>query len=169
VADIYLHVCTGAGNRCILPLASPLKIVAMLRIGLCVALGLGVVCVVDGLDSQVPMQGRSLLQGNETTVPAKIRVANLTNVLNTTGDVLLDEQELQGSIDVTSSSEPVLYGTYFLGPSELAEINHTIATELVRFYMLLQPCVPFLLRGKMCLAKCSQPPEAEQHDQTLHL
>jgi hypothetical protein len=121
----------------------------MLRIGLCVALGLGVVCVVDGLDSQVPMQGRSLLQGNETTVPAKIRVANLTNVLNTTGDVLLDEQELQGSIDVTSSSEPVLYGTYFLGPSELAEINHTIATELVRFYMLLQPCVPFLIRGKM--------------------
>jgi hypothetical protein len=118
----------------------------MLRIGLCVALALRVVCVVDGRDSQVSMQGRSLLQGNETTVPAKIRVSNFANALDTIGDVHMDEQELQGSIDVTTSTEPVLYGTYNLGPSELAQINHTIASELVRFHILLQPCVPWVLQ-----------------------
>jgi hypothetical protein len=123
----------------------------MASIRLCVALALSVCCGVDGRAYQVTLPGRSLLQSTVNTVAARIRVVNFASVLNSSGDVKVDEEELQGSINVTSSDEPVLYGAYFLGPSQVAQINHTIATERVCSCVFLRCFVP---RVRWCLLCC---------------
>jgi hypothetical protein len=61
-----------------------------------------------------------------------VRVANFTAIIDVAGDALVPEQELTGRINVTPSDMPVLYGAYYLGPDEVAQINHTIASEMVR-------------------------------------
>jgi hypothetical protein len=100
---------------------------------LCVALAFVLWCLGDARSYQVsyPAIARRLHQETVDTVGARIRVADFKSVLRSSGDKLLDEKELAGSINVTSSDVTVLYGAYYLGQDEVAQINHTIATELV--------------------------------------
>jgi hypothetical protein len=74
------------------------------------------------------------------TIGSRIRVADFKSVLRSAGDVDIGERELAGSINVTSSDVPVLYGAYYLGPDEVAQINHTIATELVCCLLFASSC-----------------------------
>jgi hypothetical protein len=62
----------------------------------------------------VTAPGRRLLQGTVNTVAARIRVVNFEVIVSSAGDAWVEEEELQGSINVTSSTEPVLYGAYYL-------------------------------------------------------
>jgi hypothetical protein len=80
---------------------------------------------------QAPFRARSLLQdtGTDHVAPARIRVADLETARAMSGDVQLRELELEGIVNVTYSNKPVMYGAYYLGPSEVAQINHTISTE----------------------------------------
>jgi hypothetical protein len=93
-------------------------------------------CLVAAHSDQISLPGRSLLQDSEKVV-ASVRVANLTSIMNVAGDSLMPEQELKGRINVTSSDVPVLYGAYYLGSDEVAQINHSIASELVCCLCLL--------------------------------
>jgi hypothetical protein len=94
-------------------------------------------CLVDARSYQVSYPARRLQQETANVVGAKIRVADFASVLRSSGDVVLSETELAGRINVTSSAEPVLYGAYYLGPDQVAQINHTISTELVCLLHLL--------------------------------
>jgi hypothetical protein len=103
----------------------------MFSIILCLARVFIVSCLVDARSDEIPVPARSLLQDTPNIV-ASVRVANLTTIIDVAGDALVPEQELTGRINVTPSDMPVLHGAYFLGPDEVAQINHTIASELVR-------------------------------------
>jgi hypothetical protein len=110
----------------------------------------------DARSSQVSYPPRRLHQETVNAIVAKIRVADFASVARASGDALLSERELAGRVNVTSSDEPVLYGAYYLGPGQVAQINHTIATELVCYlrlpapYMRLRAAVPFLLLTGHC-------------------
>jgi hypothetical protein len=131
------HVCAGSSTSHKLNLVSKLSpvpaVMVWFHLTVALALALAVLCVVDGRDSQVTMHSRSLLQNSANEEVATLRVANFATLIDdsSNSDVIVDEKELRGTITVTPSTEPVLYGAYFLGPSEVAQINHTIATELV--------------------------------------
>jgi hypothetical protein len=97
---------------------------------LCLARVFIVPGLVDARSDEILAPARSLLQDTPNIV-ASLRVANLTTIIDVAGDALVPEQELTGRINVTPSDMPVLYGAYNLGPDEVAQINHTIASELV--------------------------------------
>jgi hypothetical protein len=103
----------------------------MANMSLCVALALSIYCLNDASAYQVPLRARILLQDTVNVASTRIRVADLSSAVSSPGDVQLGEEELKGIINVTSSNEPVMYGAYFLGPSEVAQINHTVSSELV--------------------------------------
>jgi hypothetical protein len=113
----------------------------MTSIIFCLAQALMLWCLGDARSSQLSYPARRLHQETVNAVGAKIRVADFASVARRSGDALLSERELAGRVNVTSADEPaaVLYGAYYLGPSQVAQINHTIATELVRFLRLLAP------------------------------
>jgi hypothetical protein len=96
---------------------------------LCVALALSMYCLIDASAYQVPLRARSLL--TVKVASTRIRVADLSSAVSSPVDVQLGEEELEGIINVTSSNKPVMYGAYFLGPSEVAQINQTVSSELV--------------------------------------
>lgn len=97
-----------------------------------------------GSDLLVPSTRR--LQQNGPQSATKVRVVDFAT-LKTNGDQRVGEKELKGRINVTDSTEPVQYGAYFLGPDQVAQLNHTIATELVRLAPPSLVCVHFWLPG----------------------
>ena len=92
--------------------------------GLCISSGAA------ASSAAAPRTGRRLLQTNLESV-ARVRVVNLST-LPDNNDQDVDETELTGLIVVAPSNEPVQYGAYDLGRYEVAQLNHTIFTELVR-------------------------------------
>jgi hypothetical protein len=118
----------------------------------CIALALSMCSLIEARSSDVPLPARSLLQDTDNVASTRIRVADLGTAIWSSGDVQLGEEELKGKINVTSSSEPVMYGAYYLGPSEVAQIDHTIRTELVCFlrpYAVLC-CLVFVMLRFLC-------------------
>lgn len=92
----------------------------------------------SGIDArginQVTLPGRRLQQTNLESV-TRVRVVNFAT-LPDSNDQDVDETELTGRINVTASDKSVMYGAYYLGPDQVRQLNHTIATELVRSYLL---------------------------------
>lgn len=71
----------------------------------------------------------------EEEVATGIRVADFEDLpANLTAEVqfLISEIQLKGTINISSSnSEQVSYGTYYLGPDQVRQLNETISNEMV--------------------------------------
>jgi hypothetical protein len=86
---------------------------------------------VSYLRSAASRRLQQLRESAPTSVP--IRVLNFTRLPEQSTDQSVPEDTLQGRINVTESTEPDQYGAWYLGPEQVAQLNHTISTELVRF------------------------------------
>ena len=97
-----------------------------------------VACSTDSRDCSrrsVDLSGRRLLQ---TTLESTtgVRVVNFfgteQHLPGTCEGQDVNETELTGRVSLTASDIPVLYGAYYLGPSQVAQLNRAIVAELVR-------------------------------------
>nr|BAV58352.1 hypothetical protein [Ulva partita] len=101
-----------------------------------IALCLCVVGLAVDARKAAPIHGSELLLRRllQEDVVTGIRVANFTNLPgNLTAEVEYNVPEVQlaGSINITSTnSEKVPYGTYFLGPEQVRQLNETISAEM---------------------------------------
>lgn len=106
----------------------------------CVNVILAFLCTAAAVDGrfyapllQSKARMRRLLQDEVAT---GVRVADFSNLpSNLTAEVeySVPEKQLKGNINISSTnSEPVSYGTYFLGPDQVRQLNETISAEMVR-------------------------------------
>lgn len=82
------------------------------------------------MPSRVQAGMRQLLQEELAT---GIRVADFSDLSeNLSAEVYIGEKQLKGTINISaSSSEQVSYGTYYLGPDQVRQLNDTISVEMV--------------------------------------
>lgn len=75
---------------------------------------------------------RRLLQEDVAT---GVRVADLSQLpgnLTVTGEIFIPEIQLNGTINISSAdSQQVSYGSYYLGPDQVRQLNATISAEMV--------------------------------------
>jgi hypothetical protein len=80
---------------------------------------------------QVTLSSRRLLQDTKNIV-ARMHAAKLTTFVDDTGSAVMPEHELLYRSDDTCSTEvPALHGACYLGPDEVAEMEHAIDTQMV--------------------------------------
>lgn len=76
---------------------------------------------------------RRLLQDDVATGIRVVDFSNLPGNLTAEVEYNVPETQLNGAINISAtSSERVSYGTYFLGPEQVRQLNETISAEMVR-------------------------------------
>lgn len=98
-------------------------------VALCV-LGLNDARGANNYNEALQLAGRSLQQETAVTI-TRVRMVDFST-LTAENDEILTENELSGKINVTASDEPVMYGAFYLGPSQVEQMDRVISAELVR-------------------------------------